>query len=367
MKNTLTAGGALLLTTSLGNAIGLDRSGQPTGIIFEDGNYLEFSFGFVMPTVEGEDDAAQFGPLAGETGNVADDYSLLGFGYKRDINEDFAIAVIIDEPYGVNIVYPDGESDAFGDTEAFVDSLAVTGLVSYQVDDNISVYGGLRAQTLEGNVTLDGLAYGPLEDYSVDFDRDISYGYTLGAAYEIPDIALRVALTYISEVDHDLGTSDTAGSTADTEVTTPQAVNLDFQTGIAADTLLFGSIRWAEYSVVIIEPENFLGGSLTDIDDGFEYSLGLGQRITDDFSASVSVGYEPEGDDDLVSPLSPTNGNYSIALGGQYTVDDVTLSGGISYTVLGDASAETGTPDKAKSDFEDSTAVAVGFKVGYTF
>lgn len=373
MKQALTAGAALLLTTSLAHAVGLDRSGQPVGILFEEGGatgaYAELSFGFVMPEVDGEDVAA-FG--GSDTGNVAEDYGIIGFGYKRDLNQQLSLAIIVDEPYGVDVVYPEGDSVALGNTEAILDSVAVTGLVRYKFDDNFSVYGGLRAQTIEGTVTLDGAAFGGpppvgVSGYNVDLERDTGFGYTVGAAYEIPEIALRVALTYISEIEHEFGTSDNFGSTADTDVTTPQAVNLDFQTGIAADTLLFASVRWAEYSVVQVEPENFPLGSLTDIEDGFGYTLGIGRRFSDAFSGSVNVGFEPEGDSDLVSPLSPTNGSFSVGVAGEYAVNNVTLAAGVRYIVPGDASAETGTPDVARADFSDNSAIGVGFKVGYNF
>ena len=364
MKKTLTAGAALLLTTTQLSALGLDRSGQPIGIIFENGSYAELSFGYVMPEVSGND-LAPFGTTP--SGNVAEDYGVLGLGYKRDINSELSFAIIIDEPYGADVVYPsaaDGGSVALGGTVAKLDSTAVTGLLRYKIDGNISVYGGIRAQSTEASVPLDGAAYGGLAGYDVDFDRHTGLGYTVGGAYEIPDIALRVALTYISEIEHEFGTSDNFGSTADTKVTTPQAVNLDFQTGIAADTLLFGSIRWAEYSKVLVEPENFPAGSLTDIDDGFAYTLGVGRRFSDQFSGSASVGYEPEGDD-LVSPLAPSNGNISLALGGKYTVGNMEYSGGVRYIKVGDASAQTG--GTARAEFNDNDAIAVGFKVGYRF
>ncbi len=370
MKNVLTAGAALLLSTSLAHAVGLDRSGQPIGIIFEDGGktgaYAELSFGYVMPSVDGTDVAA-FG--GSDTGNVAEDYGVLGLGYKRDINEQLSFAVIIDEPYGADISYPTGESAALGGTEATLDSVAVTGLIRYKIDNNVSVYGGLRAQSTEAEITLDGLAYGPLAGYNVELDRHTGFGYTLGAAYEVPEIALRVALTYISEIEHEFGTTENGSASPDTTVTTPQAVNLDFQTGIAADTLLLGSVRWAEYSKVIVAPAVFdvstpAGSSLTNIDDGFGYSVGLARRFSDTFAGSVTIGYEPEGDD-LVSPLSPTNGNYSIGIGAQYKIDDITLTGGVRYIVPGDASAATA--DTARADFDDNSAIAVGFKVGYNF
>jgi long-subunit fatty acid transport protein len=292
---------------------------------------------------------------------------VFGLGYKQDINEQLSFALIFDEPYGADVSYPTGESVALGGTEAKLDSRAITGLLRYKIDENISIHGGIRSQTSEAEITLNGAAYGPLAGYNVELDKHTGYGYTIGAAYEVPEIALRVALTYISEIEHEFGTTDTFGTTSDTEVTTPQAVNLDFQTGIAADTLLFGSVRWAEYSVVEVAPENFPAGSLTDIEDNFGYTIGVGRRFSDVFSASVQVGYEPEGEDDLVSPLAPTNGNYSIGLNGQYKIDNVTLSGGVRYIVPGDASAETGTPDTARADFADNSAIGIGFKVGYNF
>lgn len=370
MKKALTVGAALLLTTSMAHAVGLDRSAQNIGVIFQNGNYAELSFGRVMPSVSGTD-AAAFGSR--ETGNVAKDYSILGLGYKSNINDQLSFALIVDEPYGADVAYPTGQSTALGGTTATLDSVAFTGMMRYKMNDNVSFHGGIRAQSIEGKVTLSGLAYGGtppagVTGYSVTLDRDTSYGYAIGGAYEVPDIALRVALTYFSEIEHEFGTTDTFGTTADTKVTTPQAVNIDFQTGIAADTLLFGSIRWAEYSVTKVIPQNFgtaTGGtSLTNIEDGFGYTLGVGRRFSDAWSGSFSVGYEPEGKD-LVSPLAPTNGNYSVGLGAQYTMDNVILSGGVRYIGLGDASAQT--RDTARAAFTDNSAVAVGFKVAYTY
>lgn len=368
MKNVITAGAALLLSSTAVHAVGLDRSGQATGIIFEDGNYAELSFGYVMPSLEGQD--LQIGVGTSETGNVAEDFGVLGLGYKRDINDQLSFAVIFDQPYGADIVYPDAADGSanLGATAATVDSNAVTGLARYKLNENWSVYGGLRAQTLEAEVTLSGAAYGMGSGYNVVFDKETGFGYTLGAAYEIPEIALRVAVTYHSEIEYELGTTETIPGVGtppseDTKVTTPQAINVDFQTGIAQDTLLFGSIRWADYDVTEVVPQNF-GRSLTDLSTGQEYTIGIGRRFSDAFSGSISVGYEAEGDDDLASPLSPTNGNTSIAVGGQYSIDNVTYSAGVSYTMFGDAFAETAA---AVAEFEDSSALAVGFKVGYTF
>jgi len=200
-------------------------------------------------------------------------------------------------------------------------------------------------------------------------------GWLAGVAYERPAIALRVALTYFSPIDNEFDTAESlAGAprgVGSTIVTSPEAFNLDCQTGIAANTLLFANVRYARYEDTILSP-NFFGvatggASITDIDNSYGVNIGIGRKFSDSFSGSIAFGYEPEGDDDLVSPLSPTNGSRSISIGGQYTVGDIVLSGGVRYTMLGDARPETGTPDVARATFADNDALAVGFSIGFRF
>lgn len=369
MNKFTAAGAALLLTTTSVSALGLDRSGQNIGVIFEEGSYAELTFGSVTPSLSGADLAA-FG--GSSIGNVANDYTQLGLGYKRDINQQLSFAVIFDEPFGVDIAYPttaDGGGVMLAGTLAKLESRAITGMLRYKIDENFSVHGGLRAETINGDITLAGAAYGPLNGYSVSLAENTAYGYSIGGAYERPEIALRVALTYHSSIEHDFDTTENGAPSLATTVETPQAINLDFQTGVAADTLVFGTIRWAEYSSVIVSPAGFAaatgGGSLTDIDDGVSYNIGIGRRFSDQLSGSISVGYEAEGED-LVSPLSPSNGNYSIALGAEYKVtDNVAVSGGVRYIKVGDASPQTA--QTARAEFTDNDAVGVGIKIGYSF
>ncbi len=361
MKNTLTAGAALLLTTTAAHAVGLDRSAQSVSVLFEEGgetgSYAELSYGYVMPDIN----AAYLDALGGaEIDDVAEDFSQLGFGYKRDLDAGWSIALIIDEPYGANIQYPDGLVPAvLSDVSAELDSLSVTAIGRYKFNENFSAYAGPRAQRIEASIVL------PNGGTTVDLDESTAYGYLVGAAYERPEIALRVALTYFSEIEHTFDTTTAGVVEEELDVKTPQAVNLDFQTGIAADTLLFGSIRWAEYEVVEVIPTP-VGVSITDIDTGTSYSLGVGRRFSDQFSASLVGTFDTEGDDDLVSPLGPTNGSYSVGVGGQYKVNDnVTLSGGVRYINFGDATIAPGGTEVASA--EDNSAIAVGFKVGYNF
>ena len=369
MKTLWTTGAALLLTTTAAGAVGLDRSNQDVTAIFETGNYAELSFGSIMPSVTGTDLATGL-PYS----NVAEEFFQFGASLKMDYGANTSFALIIDQPFGADIFYPaDPTTPLLGGTAAELNSIAFTAVGRYKFNDNFSIHGGVRAETLDADITLSGLGYGGLSGYNVQLESNTAFGYLVGAAYERPDIALRLAITYNSAITHDFNSIESVGGVivnpgSVTEVTTPEAVNIDFQTGIMADTLLFGSVRYATYEDVIVSPDFFAantgGGSLTDIDTGTAYSLGVGRRFSDAFSASFSVGYEEAGDP-LVSPLSPTNGNTSISLGGQYTFDNVVLSGGVRYTVFGDAMPETS--GAARADFTDNDALSIGLSVGYRF
>lgn len=368
---------ALLLgTTSMAQALGLDRSGQDITAIFETGGYAELSFGFVRPKLEGVD------LLGTGIDDVGRDFSIVGAAVKYDLTPTLSLGLIVDQPYGADIEYGgDPEATLLGGTAANLDSLGLTLLARYRINEAFSVHGGVRTVSADGGVTLSGLAYGApgsptsLNGYSVDLRDANGTGYVVGAAFERPEIALRVALTYQSAIDLDFDTSESIlgiplgdGST---EVTAPESWNLDVQTGIAADTLLFGQVRWAKYSGTILTPPVFGGAtggaSITDIEDTYAVSLGVGRKITESLSGSLSVGYEGKGEDELVSPLAPTNGLTSVQVGAQYAMGQVTFTGGVRYTFLGDAQPETGTPDVARATFEGNDAVSLGLSVAYRF
>ncbi len=370
MKKYLGAAAMLAATTSLASAGNLDRSFQNIAPIFEEGDYAELSFGVVKPSLSGVDGAA-FG--SGATGNVANSFLNFGLAYKKQFNDKFSFALIFDQPFGADIAYPAGSSFALGGTTANLDVNTLSGIGRYEFGNRFSVHGGIKLQEMSGAVDLAGAAYGGLSGYSVTFDKDYAAGYLLGAAYEIPDIALRVALTYHSEISHDLDTRENfaPGVVTATNIVTPDAFNLDFQSGIAEDTLLFGQVRWVDYSEVSVIPTTFgaiptlpPGTSLVDISDATFFTLGVGRRFTDKFSGAVSVRYETS-DTPLVSPLGPTDGSIGLTVGGTYTMNNMKITGGINYTKLGDSTPRTG--GIARANFTDNDAIGVGIRIGYSY
>lgn len=381
MNRIALASGALLLSTSIASAGALDRSGQPVGVLFEQGNYAELTYSHTWPDVQGTFTDPSTGTVA--SGNVGVSFGQASLAFKSDLTDRLSLAVILDHPFGADVSY--GSADPLypiSGTRAQFESLSVTALGRYRFSDNFSIHAGARAveidaslfsQVLSVQSTPQGLA-AVLYTYDGEFDSDSDVGYVIGAAYERPEIALRVALTYSSETEFSHQTSFTGTSIGEgrTEYTLPQSVNLDFQTGIAADTLLFGSVRWVDWSATRIDAFGYGFNPVVSYEDDIvTYTLGVGRQMTDRISASASVIYEPSVGSDFdpavqgsgVSNLAPVDGQLGVQLGASYALNDrVEVGAGVRYTRLSDV-----TTRAFGAEFTDNDTLSVGMKIGVSF
>lgn len=390
MRLAISATAALLIGATPLLAGGIERAPQSLGPLFEPGqNYVELSFGRVSPDISGRD-AALFG--GSSIGNVADDYAFFGLAFKRQFNENFSAALIFEQPFGADLYYP-MDSIALGGTKVTVDSTTFTALLRYRMDNNFGIHGGIRGSRADANLTLAGAAYGGINGYHLNTESDTGIGWVAGVSWEKPEIAARVSLTYNSPINHTFDTQETMsggpfavpngaggfyGPNGEMEVDTPRSVNLEFQSGVADDTLVFGSVRWVKWSEFEVKPPAYSHvpdpgapgqslGSLVELDNTTTWTIGVGRKFTEAWSGAASFYYEKEEDNELVSPLAPTNGRKGITLAAIYTQGPLKITSAINYTKLGDASPETGTPDTARAYMDDSDAWGIGMKIGYSF
>lgn len=376
MKKIVTTLGAVAVSATAAQAGGIDRSGQSIGILFEKGNYAEFSFGRVSPSVSGTGAGTApslVTPTPGQaSGDMAGNYNQIGGGLKYQINDRVSAALIVDQPFGANVSYPVATTYFARGSTASIKTMALTGLLKYTTESNFSVYGGLKYQTMSAKASVPFIA-----SYTGQADRDGGFGYVVGVAYEKPEIALRVALTYSSKVKHNFSPVETSAvpalaglSGTPNTVETPQSVNLEFQSGVAKDTLVFGSIRWVDWSNFQINPAMYSaltgGAALVSYDkDTVTYSLGVGRRLNENWAVSASVGYEKAGGG-FSANLGPTDGKKSVTLAAVYTRDNMKITGGVTYVKIGDAQTTLGGGVTA-ANFTSNKAVGVGIKVGYSF
>lgn len=353
MKQFLMASVAVVAGATGAFAGGVERSAQSVAILFEQGRYVELNFGHFSPDVSGRSTTGV------ASGDMSSSYNSFSLGYKMDVGEKMDFALIIDQPIGADVAYPAGTGYLLGagtGSTAELSSSAITGLLRYKFENNVSVYGGLRYQTVKGVVAL------PFLGYTLTTNNDSELGYVVGVAWEKPEIAARVALTYNSAITHSLESVEGGVTTAGFDTEVPQSVNLEFQTGIAKDTLLFGSIRWQEWSAFRIDPPNYAPAAplVSYASDRVTYNLGVGRRFNETWSGAVTLGYEkPDGE--ITGNLGPTDGFASIGLAATYTMDNMKITGGVRYVDIGDATTSIG------ANFEDNSGVGIGLRVGYTF
>ena len=372
MKHIITGIGALLVSAAPVLAGGIERAPQSLAPLFEKGNYAEISFGGVDPKVRGRD-------VAGfSTGDVAQGYGFVGFAYKHQFNENLSAALIVEQPFGADVLYP-ASTPVLGGTRVEVNSTSYTALLRYKFENNFSVHGGIRGSRADGGVRLQGMCYATVSGYDLKIDGAWGVGWVAGVAYERPDIAARISLTYNSPIDHDFDMTESGGPLPmsfkdEYTVKTPRSWVLEGQTGVAENTLVFGSIRWVKWSE--FEVDNFLfpiaspAGTvpLVELEDTTTYTIGVGRKFTDNWSGSVAFLYEPD-EGDKTSPLAPVNGRKAITVAAIYTMDNIKISTGINYTKLGDADLGV-DPSGNKRDvakMDDSDLWGFGVRIGYSF
>lgn len=360
MKKTMIVS---LLAASINVAMagGLESSNQSISVIFEQGRYVEAGLNFVSPSVSGKAPAALGGT---SSGNMTKSFNTMELKYRAQLSPQLSYAVIFDQPITGKFSYKSGTNYPFAGSNADLTSLGLTGVLRYHVDQQLSLFGGLRGMQAGGDLTIT-----PAQ-YNATVSDDIANGYLFGFAFEQPMYAARVAITYNSALENKFDTQENfAGNPLPksvTELTTlPESINLEFQTGIMQDTLLLGSIRWVKWSDFNLAPIGFLtntGGSILDYENDITtYQLGVGRRFSENWSGVAMLGYEAEGN---VSNLNPTDGFTSYALGAAYTIDNIRVSAGMQYRSFGDGQPLiSGLP----TDFSDNNAWATSLRVGYTF
>lgn len=372
MNRFAAASAALLASTAIAQAGGIERNAFGTAIFFEQGNYVELSYSTVDPDVRGTLNAPA--PAVG-SGDMAPRFGFATLSYHNEISDNVSLVLVLDEPIGADVRYPAPYGAyPFALSQAEIRSQQVTVGARYQLENNISVFGGLRIVQAEGVATVNA---GTAFSYSLDSESDTGYGYMVGVAYELPDIALRVALSYFSEVDLTFtgregavapgsATPPPATLPASFNVTLPDSLLLEAQTGVAEGTLVFGSVRWVDWSEFVIDPAAYPAPSplVSYSDDTITYTLGVARRLTDDIAVLGSLNYEAGGDG-TVSNLGPTDGRFGLGLGARYTAGPWELSGGVSYTWLQPATTSISPPITAS--FNDNSVLGFGIRVGYRF
>ncbi|MDY6456547.1 transporter [Acinetobacter faecalis] len=384
-------------------AAAMDRTGQSISAFLQPGNYAEAGLSVLDADVSGKDTNGV------NTGDMASSYHSASAALKIQATDKISVGLLFDQPFGAKAEYAAGDHafsfDGEG-TSAEVTTENLTLLVGFQPNANWNFYAGPVWQQAKGDVHLRGSAYSALGGvganikYDADMKNDDAWGWAAGIAYQIPEIALKASLTYRSKIKHELESIETFNNLATpsavglntinpgkTIVETPQSVNLDFQTGIAENTVAFANVRWVNWDGFAIRPNAFgqtldhistlpaqaggnpdlKGANLVEYNkDQWTINAGVGRKLSEKWGANISVGWD-SGAGDPVTTLGPTEGYWSLGLGAQFSpAANYFVQGGVKYFWLGDAQGLTASNDNV-GQFKDNHAIGYGLKFGYKF
>ncbi|MDB4130164.1 hypothetical protein N9581_00460 [Amylibacter sp.] len=362
------------VSASSAYAGGMEVTRLPTSMMFEDGNYASLSFGKFSPDVTDN--------VYATNGSMYKDRSAITATFKTQISDKISIGFASYKSAEIQLDYSNASvlfsSQELPDpyVDLGIETMALLG--RYEVFNNISIVGGLKYSKGSGggNVLISPQGV-------IVAGEDTSLGGIIGFSYENPEIAMRISGVYQAKQDMEHATTTTLTGESfdleDTKSALPASFTIDFQTGIAADTLLFGSIHHALWDDAHISfwSEGELGGTdgagngtgyvqKTTWTDTTSLSLGIGRKLSEKWSVSTSLNYEAPSEAAGTSLLSTTDGVRGITLGGKYTFDKMTLTAGVNYSQLGDKKVD---PAGAlpEGSFTDNSVTSFGIKLGYNF
>ena len=356
---------------------GWETGTLPTSMMYEDGNYFEFSYGSLNYNLDGVASVVlQASPttelVAGQKHKMAKDQTRTSLAAKFSVGSyDVGIS-----RFDNGAIQLDGTNSTVTSKTASADikltTMAIMG--SRSLDNGMSVGLGMRnGQLGSGTVsTLAGVTY--------SVESATASSAIASIAYEKPEIALRAELVYEDSVGMPFDVTLSNGVTATGGLALPQSTTLNFQTGIATDTLLFGSVRnvaWSSSQVAVDAAVDLLDIS-SEFDNTTSYNVGVGRKLTEDLSASLSYAQEAGTGSTSTSGFTLTNGYNSLSAGLKYTIDNINISLGYSYVMPGDVtithnvdadpSTDPATPATTlKTVYENSTVQALGIRIGVNF
>ena len=388
---------ALAATTVIAGAAqagGFSRGNADTDILYEEGNFT-MRAGVLYAAPQVKYDTINGAPST--DGVHSNSYLLPSAAIKLDIVDNLSCAGTVSQPFGASASYGPQSiaathaaggngvvSEGFTSTE-----LGLTCGAKFDAGPGRAwLIGGIYLQNFDyaQTVTINPLAPGiGGSNATLSFNDEYRLGYRIGAAYEIPEIALRGQVLYRSAVTHSPDTSQGSFTglfgtlPAFGSGTLPQSVEVKLQSGVAPGWLVFGSVKWTDWSVLQTLDYTILGpaplGGTRELEyawrDGWTVSAGVGHKFNDMVSAQAALTWD-RGVSTTEDAFGDTWGlSGGVALSNEAGNASLSLGGGITYITGGSVAAQAvpgavGTIEPGAS-FAYTTKGSFAYAIGANF
>jgi len=401
-----------VLISDYTQASALDQSGQSILPFLENGHYFEVNAFAVDASVSGvvhDRPNLVRANQSRDTGDIGQNVQFYTAALKLQLTDQFSFGLLYDQPFAAKTAYPLRPNNSYSDndfsqegTSVNVESQDLSFIFGYSPFKNFQIYGGPVYQEVKGKASFRGMAYTEaFNGYEANFKEKGELGWLAGVSYQIPEIALKAAVTYRSKIKYKFQVDESIFGeplqyveAAKTTIETPQSVNIDFQTGVSEKTIAYMNLRWVNWKDFNIRPTQYnaltadyldelTGGAYKegiDLDsyqkDQYNVTLGIGHQFTEKWSFATDVGWD-SGTGNPASTLGPMKGSWSMGLGAQFNpAQNYFIAAGVKYYWLGDAKSEDGAyylpidgikEMAEQAEFKNNHAIAYGLKIGYHF
>ncbi|SMC64486.1 outer membrane protein transport protein [Rhizobium sp. RU36D] len=384
-KSAVIAAIGVAALASTANAGGFSRGEADTDILYEKDAFILRAGGvYVMPDRAYETTAGR----ASTDGDFIDNYWIPSVAAKVKISDRLACAFTYTQAFGADATYGASARTAYllaGNTP----------YASKGFDSN--EYGATCDVNFEaGPGNLHVIAGGFMQDFSytavaatanniyigtLQLDDSSSFGYRLGLGYEIPEYALRAQLLYRSQVDHTTNSGSFVvgpGGLSRFPVAVgtilpasgygslPQSLELSLQTGVAPGWLVYGSVKWTDWSVLKALNYRIATTNFQDVynwKDGWTVQAGVGHAFTDTVSGTVNLTYDSGvGTGADIATDTWTMAAAAIIKAGP---GELRLGGGISYLTAGSQSTRQSAAFNATAGDDWSYSIGSSFTLKF--
>jgi len=317
-KNGVLTAAAFAAFATAAHAGGYSRGEADTDILFESGDFI-FRAGATYVSPRRTFKTTGSGPSLRDPntdGVYTNDYWIPSVAAKISVSENFACALTYTQPFGADATYgmdvrraqlANGKAP-YGEKRFETNEYGATCDVKFDVGaGKLHLLGGVFWQDFSYTAVneLDTLIPASTRHGTLRLEDDGALGYRLGAAYEITEYALRVSLLYRSKVKHktDEGSYDVMdlGSIylpASGYGTLPQSLKLAVQTGVAPGWLVYGSVKWTDWSVLDALNYTINGpglGAAQDVynwKDGWTIQAGVAHVFNEKLTGTVNLTWD---------------------------------------------------------------------------
>jgi long-chain fatty acid transport protein len=275
--------------------------------------------------------------------------------YIMDINDQMRFGLSMTAPFAVSTSYSRGWVGRYHAVDSELLTVDINPSIAYRIDDRWSVGFGVSAQYADATLSQ-ALFYPGNPDGYVKVEADgWSFGYNLGATYEL-DPHTRFGISYRSRIKHSVDgdrtitnfVPDRNGEVgAEAKVTLPDWIGLNVYRRLNDQWAVMGSVRWTNWSLFKELKIDFADRTLSLTKENWEdsWTFNIGASYDYDPQWTFRAGYQydqtPVPSAEFRTPRIPDSDRNAFALGLSYRPNpQLTVDFSYMYLVFKDSSTD---------------------------